>query len=101
MRSELADADMRWLQQAMRSRGRRGLEFCSRCAGHEVSTQSAALIASSAVFVSAVLGSMSISPAAIDEISIRALSYLRYFDVNPSTVAEEHNAYGSAQMAAA
>jgi hypothetical protein len=46
-------------------------------------------------FVSAFLDSMSI-PSTIDEISYRVITYLRCFDVNPTVVAEEHDACRSA-----
>jgi hypothetical protein len=64
----------------------------SKILGCEVLIQSAGLIAG-ASFVSAVLDSMSIP---FDEISYRAITYLICFDVNPTAVAEERDACGSA-----
>ena len=74
---------------------REGFEIRSRILGCEVLRQSAGAIAGGS-FVSAFLDPMSIPSQTIDEISYRVITYLRCFDVNPTVVAEEHDACRSA-----
>jgi hypothetical protein len=91
---KLVHAYLRSLQQTVKSEdllvvAQEGFEIRSkilRCAG---------LIAGGS-FVSALLDLTSIRSQVNDEISYRAIMYLRCFDVNPTAVAEECEIYRSA-----